>query len=91
MVRVSFREWYVTYQYNAYSERYTTTSNDLSGRYRLSPYFMNNLTAGWSIHLKRVDVNTELRVYNLFNESYHSILHRPMPGRNYSLVLMIKI
>jgi iron complex outermembrane receptor protein len=32
-----------------------------------------------------------LKVYNLFNESYHSILYRPMPGRNYHLLLTIKI
>jgi iron complex outermembrane receptor protein len=91
MIHVSFRDIYLTYQYNAYSERYTTSSNDLYSRYRLSPYYMNNLTAGWNLNLKRVYMNAELRVYNLFNESYHSVLHRPMPGRNYSLVLMIKL
>jgi len=91
MIHLSFREFYITYQYNAYSERFTTSSNDLSSRYRLSPYYMNNLTAGWNVDLKRIYLNTELRIYNLFNESYHSVLHRPMPGRNYSLVLMIKL
>jgi iron complex outermembrane receptor protein len=91
MVHVSYRDFYITYQYNAYGERYTTSSNDLSSRYRLSPYYMNNLILGWNVDLRRIYMNAELRVYNLFNESYNSVLHRPMPGRNYSLVMMIKI
>jgi outer membrane receptor protein involved in Fe transport len=33
----------------------------------------------------------EFKVNNLFNESYHSVLNRPMPGRNYNLVLLLKI
>jgi iron complex outermembrane receptor protein len=52
---------------------------------------MNNLTAGWNFRAKRLHITTEMRIYNLFNESYHSLLNRPMPGRNYNLVLMIKI
>jgi iron complex outermembrane receptor protein len=90
-LHLSYRGFYITYLYNAYSERFTTSSNNLSRRYRLPHYFMNNLTAGWNIRTKRLHLSTEMRIYNLFNESYHSLLNRPMPGRNYNLVFMIKI
>jgi iron complex outermembrane receptor protein len=91
MVNLTYRDFFITYQYNAYSERYTTSSNDLSSRYRLYPYFMNNFAVGKDFRFRGLDLTAEMRIYNLFNESYHSILYRPMPGRNYSVVLMIKI
>ncbi len=82
---------FFVYQFNAYSERYTTSSNDVSQRDRLYPYFMNDISAGSTFRLKKVDLSLEFKVYNLFNESYHTILYRPMPGRNYQLVLKIQI
>jgi outer membrane cobalamin receptor len=91
MVNLTYRDFFITYQYNAYGERFTTSSNDLSSRYRLYPYFMNNLAAGRDFKFRGLDLTAEMRIYNLFNESYHSILFRPMPGRNYNVVLMIKI
>jgi iron complex outermembrane receptor protein len=35
-------------------------------------------------------LSAELSINNLFDEEYHSILYRPMPGRNYMLLLMLK-
>ena len=91
LVHLSFRSYFLSWQYNAYSERFTTTSNDLSRRNWLYPYFMNNLTAGRSFRIRNFSGSAELRVYNLLNESYHSILYRPMPGRHMHLVLTVKI
>ena len=91
---MSLREFYgffITYQYNAYSERFTTSSNDVTRRDRLYPYFMNDVSAGKSFRIKQLTFSAEFKVYNLFNESYHSILYRPMPGRNYYLTLVFKI
>jgi iron complex outermembrane receptor protein len=90
-MHLGWNDLFLTYQYNAYSERYTTSSNDVTRRDRLYPYYMNDLSAGSSFHLKRVDLSVELKVYNLLNESYHTVLYRPMPGRNYQLVLKINI
>jgi len=91
MAHFGWGSLYLTYQYNAYSERYTTSSNDVTRRDRLYPYFMNDISAGNLFHLKKIDLSLEMKVYNLFNESYHTILYRPMPGRNYQLVLKIQI
>jgi iron complex outermembrane receptor protein len=87
-------EWdnlFFTYQFSAYSERYTTTSNDVTRRDRLYPYFMNDISAGNLFHLKKVNLSLEVKVNNLFNEAYHTVLYRPMPGRNYQLVFKIQI
>jgi len=91
MARLGWGNLFLSYQFNAYSERYTTSSNDVSRRDRLYPYFMNDIAAGSLFQLKRVNLSLELKVNNLFNESYHTILYRPMPGRNYQLILKIQI
>ena len=52
---------------------------------------MNDLSAGWYLPVKKADMSIELNVYNLLNESYHSVLYRPMPGRNYHLVIKVQI
>jgi len=91
MAQLGWGMLFLTYQFNAYSERYTTSSNDVSRRDRLYPYFMNDISAGSTFRLKRVDLSLEFKVYNLLNEPYHTILYRPMPGRNYQLVFKIQI
>jgi len=91
MVHISYSKFFITYQHNSYSERYTTSSNDLTRRDWLYPYFMNNLVAGRQFRIKNADFTAELKVFNLFNETYHTILYRPMPGRNYNLVIMMKL
>lgn len=91
MLNLGYSHYFITYQYNAYSERYTTSSNDLSRRDWLYPYLMNDVSVGGEFRIKKVKLSAELKVYNLFNESYHSVLYRPMPGRNYLLVLKFKI
>ncbi len=91
MVNLSYTGIYATYQHNSYSERYTTSSNDISRRDWLYPYFMNDLIFGKSFHLKKVTLGVEFKIYNLFNETYHTVLYRPMPGRNYMLMLMFNI
>ncbi len=74
----------------AYSERFTTSSNDLTLRDRLYPYFMNDLYAGKDFVLKMGTMGLQLKVYNLFNEEYRSVLGRPMPGRNYLVMVILR-
>ncbi len=91
LANLSLGAFYFSYQFNGYSERYTTSSNDVTSRDWLYPYFMNDVAIGKHFKLKQLSFSTEFKVYNLFNESYHSILYRPMPGRNYYLTLVFKI
>ena len=91
MLNLGYRNYFITYQYNAYSERYTTSSNELSRRDWLYPYFMNDVSVGSTFRIKKTRLSAEFKVYNLFNETYHSVLYRPMPGRNYMAVIKINI
>ncbi len=91
MVNLSYGRFYLTYQHNSFSERYTTSSNDVTKRDWLYPYFMNDLIIGKKFKFKKILLAAEFKIYNFFNETYHSILYRPMPGRNFMFMIMLKI
>ncbi len=81
----------INYINNSYSERFTTSTNNLTRRDWLYPYFMNNIYFLKNISLKKVSFKIEIKVYNIFNEEYRSVLGRPMPGRNYMILLNFKL
>lgn len=89
-VHASYKGFYLNFQHNSYSERFTTSNNDLTQRNRLYPYFMNDISAGKDFRLKRMAILTELKTMNLFNEKYHSVLYQPMPGRHYLVTILIR-
>ena len=86
-----YKKNFLTYQFNFYSRRYTTTSNDVTKRDELYPYFMHNLSMGRNFSLGNFDLAVEIKVYNILNESYYSVLYRPMPGINYLLQCSINL
>lgn len=90
LVNVEYQGFYVNYQFNSYSERFTTSSNEVTSRERLYPYFMNDVYVGKKLAVWMLDTNLEFRIYNLFNERYHSELFRPMPRQHYMLQLTVK-
>ncbi len=90
MLYLMRNNWSVSYIWNFYSKRNTTTSNqEASPRDYLYPYFMNQAGLGKQIQAGRLKLDMNLKVYNLFNEKYRSILQRPMPGRSFSLQLKL--
>ncbi|HEY5748761.1 MAG TPA: TonB-dependent receptor [Chryseolinea sp.] len=86
-----YKKYSFTWQHNAYSTRFTTSSNELSRQDHLPTYFMNQVYAAREFTLGKVTLETQLKVYNLFDEYYNSVLARRMPGRNYMLLLMMRI
>jgi iron complex outermembrane receptor protein len=101
---VSYNGYYLRFQNNSYSERFTLSSNEVGASddseeigagistSRMNwyyPYFMNNLTLGKDFRFKRYQLGVDFKINNLFNEEYRSVLGRYMPGRNYELMLKI--
>ena len=91
MANISYSNFFITWQHNSYSERYTTSSNDVTRRDWLYPYFMNDLSIGKRVNLNKATLFAELKIYNIFNETYHSVLYRPMPRRNFIFLISINI
>lgn len=80
---LSFKGFYINYDWAYVSERYTTSSNQNSRHY-LPAYSIHNADLGKVINLKNsYSLEVALRVNNLFNLDYQAILYRPMPGRNF--------
>jgi len=58
-----------------------------SRNYTLYPHFLNNITFGKQIEQPTGIFTVELKIENLFNESYRNVLMRFMPGRSFTLNL----
>jgi iron complex outermembrane receptor protein len=89
--RISWKKFYFSYQWTYFSTRYTTSAAEPGILVSIYPYFMNDIAAGRSFDTKKLFFDLNLKVYNLFNEAYRSVLWQPMPGRNYSIQLTIKL
>ncbi len=86
----SYQDFFLTWQHNSFSERFTTTSNDPGRRNRLYPYFMNDLAAGKTFQMNGWTLAARFTIHNLFNETYRTVLLHPMPGRNYLITLRLQ-
>lgn len=88
LANLSRSGYHLTWLWTYYSERFTTTSNDKTSKMDvLYPYLMNNLYLGKEIKMNRKKLDIELKIFNLFNEEYRTVLQHPMPRRNYSLLI----
>ena len=90
--RLQWRTWTLAYQWSHYSERYTTTSNDvnyITGR--LKPYYMTDVSLEKSFHWSSMECAVKGVCNNLFSTEYVTVLSRPMPRRNYEIYLTIKL
>lgn len=89
-VNVKYKKSAITWQFNSYDKRYTTSSNDVTTVGSLPDYYMNQVYLAQEFIVKRATLEIQLKVYNLFNEYYRSVLARRMPERNYMLLLTCK-
>ncbi|MBI9052281.1 MAG: TonB-dependent receptor [Bacteroidales bacterium] len=104
LTQIKYKGFYIRHQFNNYGERFTMSSNEVnpddnsvdvgasteSGKLGwYYPFYMNNLTLGKDYKLKKYKLGIELKVKNLFDEQYRSVLNRYMPGRYYTLLLKI--
>lgn len=89
--RLAWRRWTLAYQWTCYSERFTTTSNEVSYiTGRLLPYYMNNISLERTFQWKKVHASVKGVVNNLMGSEYVTVLSRPMPGRNFEIFVEIK-
>jgi iron complex outermembrane receptor protein len=88
--RIEYKKFYISHQWNFFSERFTTSAAEPGILVSIYPYFMNDLSLGKMFESKKLFFDLNVRVYNIFNESYRSVLWQPMPGRNYSVQLTVR-
>ena len=88
---LAYKSWKLTYKWCYYSERFTTSDNDIKTRIgRVLPYFMNDIVLEKRFVTTPAELSLKLAVNNIFNEEYESVLNRPMPGRNFEFFIEIR-
>ena len=85
-LNISYGKIYTAWISEYTGKRYTTADNS---RY-LPAYFLNNIIAGLKLNLKKIHIDTNLTVINLFNANYQTVAYYPLPGRYYSLKLLFQ-
>ncbi|HBX85142.1 MAG: hypothetical protein A2W96_01060 [Bacteroidetes bacterium GWD2_40_43] len=86
VVFLSYLDWELTTITHYLGERQTATTND-SQIYPEPSYWLTNLSLGSHWQLKKIKVGVKGKVENLWNTAYSNLKNRPMPLRNYSLLL----
>lgn len=80
-----FKKWNLNYYLQYTGEVYITTSNTQS----LDSYLLSNININRS--LLKNKLNIAFKINNLFDEYYQSVAYRPMPNRNFTLNINLKI
>lgn len=88
-VRLNWRDWSLIYKWNHYSERFTTSSNDLRLSDPVMPYYMSDLSIERRIALRPIDISLRFDIHNLLDEEYETVLSHPMPRINFGFYIGI--
>lgn len=89
--RLSYRSWRLVYKWCYYSERFTTSDNDMKSKIaRVLPYYMNNISLEKLFSPHWAELSVKCAINNLFDEEYESVLSRPMPRMNFEVFLDIR-
>ena len=87
MLRVAYKNVYSSWIANLTGKRYVTVDNS---NY-LPGYFVNILNAGIKFVSKGTSIDVNFGIDNIFNIYYQSIAYYPLPGRSYSLKVLVQI
>jgi iron complex outermembrane receptor protein len=87
MLRFAYKNVYSAWIANFAGKRYVTVDNSSY----LPGYFVNNLNAGIKFVRKSTSVDVNFGIDNIFNIYYQSIAYYPLPGRSYSLKVLVQI
>ncbi len=80
-----FNKWNFVYNLQYTGKVYTTTSNTQS----IDAYLLSNIDIGRDFLKNKMQV--AFKINNLFDKNYQSVAYRPMPNRNYTLQINLKI
>ena len=86
-VGYQYKKFTAYYQYLNTDEVFTTT--DHATEHILDSYMVANLGAEYNLG-KDNTYKLGAQVLNLWDESYESVLNRPMPGRNFNIYMQLK-
>ncbi len=87
-ININRSSWFLNYQLEYSGKRYTQTGNHADAfEIILTPYMLNDLMLGKEIRILEQEFLLQVGIRNIFDTDYQMIYTRPMPGRNYSVIL----
>lgn len=81
-----YKTLYASWKTNYTGNRFITVDNTKS----LPAYLLNGISSGYKIKIKDSLFDLNLNIDNLFDVNYQSIAHFPLPGRTYSIKLLVQ-
>ena len=84
---VKWKTWNLNYTFEFTGERNTSMNDNEFFAYRLPYYMLHHISFGKQLNKFRL----ELRVNNLTDADYQTVLWRAMPGRSYEIYLEFKL
>ncbi len=91
VLRLGWRGWELAYKIQAYSERFTMSSNEHTITGHLPGYSLSNLSVDRSLQILGLLWHAKAAINNLFDADYRTVLSRPMPGINVEFFLSLTI
>ncbi len=89
--QILWRKFFFSYQWTYFSTRYTSSAAEPGVLVSIYPYFMNDISLGKIFDTEKFEFGLSFKINNIFNEKYRSVLWQPMPGRNFSLQISLKL
>jgi vitamin B12 transporter len=84
---INYRSFYSSWVTIYTGRRFITVDNS---RY-LPAYLLNNFLAGIKLNLKRNSFDMNFNIENLFNINYQTIAYYPLPGRSFTIKILIQL
>ena len=85
-VHLFYRRFYSGFTTNMTGKRYTTADNSAY----LPGYVMNSVLTGYKIMVNENTLDINFNIDNLLNVNYQTIAYYPLPGRSYSVKLLLQ-
>jgi vitamin B12 transporter len=85
--RIGYGFFYSTWIADFTGKRFITVDNT---KY-LPGYFVNNLLTGVKFPWKSSSIDIGFTIDNLFNQDYQSVAFYPLPGRSYSVKILVQL
>lgn len=90
--KLEWKHFYFSYNHIFVDKRYTSpTSENNPVEIILNHHYLNNISIGRKIKVKKNEFDLQIKIDNLLNTDYQAILFRAMPGRYYTFTLQYKI
>jgi outer membrane cobalamin receptor len=84
---LNYRTFYSSWTISAVGKRFLTVDNSDY----LPGYLLNDLITGYRLNLRGTVLDLNFQIENILNVNYQTIAYYPLPGRSYSLKLLIQI